>query len=62
MPKPPLPPHLVKNVQLKVFFRDSEMKHLKKMAVKHKCKTLSEYVRKALIHYENSNNDLPDVI
>jgi hypothetical protein len=56
MPKPPLPPHLVKNVVLKVVFRQSEIEHLKKTAIKNGCRTLSQYVRKALIHYENYQN------
>jgi hypothetical protein len=64
MPKPPLPPHLVKNVKLEVVFRASEIEHLKKMAIQNRCRTLSEYVRKALIYYEtyNKRNELEDIV
>ena len=58
MPKPPLPPHLVKSVELRVVFRVSEIEHLKKTAIKNGCRTLSQYVRKALIHYEMYQNSL----
>jgi hypothetical protein len=52
MPKPPLPPHMVKSIVLKVVFRPSEIEHLKKMAIQSGCKTLSQYVRKALVYYQ----------
>jgi gamma-glutamyl:cysteine ligase YbdK (ATP-grasp superfamily) len=63
MPKPPLPPHLVKNVELRVVFRSSEIEHLKKMAALTRCRTLSEYVRKALLYYEtySRKNEIEDI-
>lgn len=60
MPKPPLPQHLVKNKKLEVVFRASEYEHLKKMVALTTCRTLSEYVRRALFYYENTitNNNV----
>jgi hypothetical protein len=52
MPKPPLPKDKVKSVQLNVLFRQDEMEALKKQAIDAECRTLSEYIRTCIKHYE----------
>lgn len=64
MPKPQLPPYLLRKEMLEVVFEASEIEHLKKMVIQDGCRTLNEYVRKALIYYEayNKKMNLKNVI
>jgi hypothetical protein len=64
MPRPFLPDELRKDTAIKVRFLESEMGILLKQAKLHKCKTISEYIRKLVkedISKGKRVNTLPDI-
>jgi hypothetical protein len=52
MPKPPLPKGKGKTCQLNVMFRIDEMEKIRAQALNDECRTVSEYIRKCISHYE----------